>query len=128
MTVRMKNAFFSGSGFCRMATMAAALALAGCAGGGAVDGAAQSGQGARDTGTYPNLNIKPQVAAEQFTDAERDAKLSELKADRDRAAGGIRGGARNDAPALNRLAKSHGNETLQQIEGKCDPALDPTCK
>ena len=30
--------------------------------------------------------------------------------------------------ALNSLAKNHGDETLKQIEAKCDPALDPTCK
>lgn len=30
--------------------------------------------------------------------------------------------------ALTDLAKKHGDETLKQIEAKCDPALDPTCK
>jgi len=39
------------------------------------------------------------------------------------------GGVPSTSPAaLNSLAKNHGKDTLKQIEAKCDPALDPTCK
>ncbi|MGX7873095.1 hypothetical protein ACVDG5_010070 [Mesorhizobium sp. ORM6] len=84
--------------------------------------------GPKDTGTFPNLNIPPKVAAKQFTDAERNAKLAELKADE--GAQAPKGGAPKvtNQAALTDLAKKHGPQTLNQIEGKCDPALDPTCK
>ena len=36
--------------------------------------------GAIDTGTYPNLNVAPKAATEQFTTEERDAKLAALRA------------------------------------------------
>jgi hypothetical protein len=104
------------------------LAMAGCTSSN-IDGAtpAATASGAKDTGSYPNLNIKPPVAAPQFTEAERNARLAELKADEQTQAS--KGGAANvaDQAALNELAKKHGDETLKQIEGKCDPALDPNC-
>lgn len=109
--------------------LGAALALAGCGGGTTVADAVPVSQGARDTGTYPNLNIKPEVAARQFTNEERDAKLSSLRADQVRAAASPGAGKEaSDAVTLNKLAKSHATDTLKQIEGACDPALDPTCK
>ena len=48
----------------------------------------------------------------------------------DENAQGAKGGGPKvtDQAALKDLAKKHGGETLKQIEGKCDPALDPTCK
>ena len=134
MTYRVGNGFFSGTGFGCVAIALAGLALAGCGGGSTIEDAVPVAQGARDTGSYPNLNIKPEVAAEQFTDAEKNAKLSELKADRDQAVASTSGGAaKNDAAALGNLAKNHASDTLKQIEngqveGNCDPALDPTCK
>lgn len=129
MTIRTRNAFFPRAGFCRAAMVAALLAIGGCGGGNMIEDAVPVSQGARDTGAYPNLNIKPEVAAPQFTDAERNAKLGELKADREQAVASTKGGAENgDAAALNKLAKSHASDTLKQIEGKCDPTLDPTCK
>lgn len=130
MTYSVGQAIFSGvSGFGRVCATAALLALAGCGGGSTIDDAVPVSQGPRDTGSYPNLNIKPQVAAQQFTDAEKDAKLAELKADQARAAASP--GATTeaaDAKALDKLAASHASDTLKQIEGKCDLALDPTCK
>ncbi|WP_342215755.1 hypothetical protein [Mesorhizobium sp. 113-3-9] len=84
--------------------------------------------GPKDTGTFPNLNIPPQVANKQFTEAERNAKLAELKADKGGQGAKSGGGSVTDQAALTDLAKKHGPQTLKQIEGKCDPALDPTCK
>ncbi|MER8831123.1 hypothetical protein NKH73_31580 [Mesorhizobium sp. M0938] len=84
--------------------------------------------GPKDTGTYPNLNIPPQVAAQQFTDAEKATKLAQLKGD-EQAQGSKGGAVRITNPAtLNALAKQHGADALKQIGAKCDPALDPTCK
>ncbi|RUW67281.1 hypothetical protein EOA29_38245 [Mesorhizobium sp. M1E.F.Ca.ET.063.01.1.1] len=85
-------------------------------------------EGPKDTGSYPNLNIRPQVAAKQLSKEETAAKLGELKADEQAqlAKGGGAKPAANTA-ALNTLARTHGDDTLKQIEGKCDPALDPNC-
>ncbi|MGX5831875.1 hypothetical protein [Mesorhizobium sp. 43Arga] len=85
--------------------------------------------GPKDTGTFPNLNIPPKVANKQLTPAETNAKLAELKADGSAQGAKSGGGATvaNQA-ALADLATKHGPQALKQIEGKCDPALDPTCK
>ncbi|UCI05268.1 hypothetical protein [Mesorhizobium sp. B1-1-8] len=86
-------------------------------------------EGPIDTGSYPNLNVPPKVAAKQFTKEETAAKLAQLKADQQAQAG--KGGAAKapaNQAALNTLARTHGSDTLKQIEAKCDPALDPTCK
>ena len=91
--------------------------------------AAAGVDGPKDTGSYPNLNIKPQVAAQQLTDEERNAKLAQLKADQQaQLSKGDGGATASDPAALTSLAKNHGDETLKQIEGNCDPNLDPTCK
>jgi hypothetical protein len=128
MTISIGRTVFTGSGhFCRMVFFL--LAMAGCTSSN-IDGAAPavSVSGAKDTGSYPNLNIAPQVAAKQFTNEEKTANLAQLKADGQTQAS--KGGAANvaDPAALSALAKKHGADTLKQIEGKCDPALDPTCK
>lgn len=119
-----------------MAAAAMLLALSACAGGPAADSqssassvAAGNVVGPRDTGTFPNLNIKPGQAAPQFTDSEAKAKLAALEADRRTAQNpGRAAGARNDSAALRKLGATHAKDTLREIEGKCDPALDPTCK
>ncbi|MER9234262.1 hypothetical protein NKI56_19560 [Mesorhizobium sp. M0622] len=128
MTINIGKNVFSGIGrFCRMAVVL--LAMAGCTSSN-IEGAAPAAgfAGAKDTGSYPNLNIPPQVAAEQFTDEEKNAKLAQLKAEEQgqAAKGGVVKVA--DQAALDQLAKKHGAEALKQIEGKCDPALDPNCK
>jgi hypothetical protein len=116
---------------------AAMFALAACSTANVEDttpaAAAARGQpnlvGPKDTGTFPNLNIARQQAAPQFTDEETKAKLATLKADQAAARNPARAaGARDDSASLKALAKSHGKDTLKEIEGKCDPALDPTCK
>lgn len=121
--------FFNAACLCRIGAAVMLLGAAGCSStnsGGPVPMASDAGP--KDTGTFPNLNIPPKVAAQQFTPAERDAKLAELKADKSRQA--PRGGTPKvtGQGAMTDLAKQHGPETLKQIEGKCDPTLDPTCK
>ncbi|RUV67272.1 MAG: hypothetical protein EOR30_32970 [Mesorhizobium sp.] len=129
MTINIGETVFSGTGrFCRMGAAVVLLAIAGCSSTN-IEGATPvaATDGPKNTGTYPNLNIPPQVAAEQFTEAEKNAKLAQLKADEQAQAS--KGGAVKAAdPALNTLARKHGAEALKQIEAKCDPALDPTCK
>jgi hypothetical protein len=77
-----------------------------------------SGQ-AVNTGTYPNLNIAPQVAAPQLSDEEKNAKLAGLKAAQNaQAAKGGSGETPNDETLLKKLAATHGQKTLSEIEGK----------
>ncbi|MGX9177687.1 hypothetical protein [Mesorhizobium sp. BHbdii] len=130
MTINIGETVFSGTGrFCRMGAAVVLLAIAGCSSTN-IEGATPvaATDGPKNTGTYPNLNIPPQVAAKQFTEAEKNAKLAQLKADEQAQAS--KGGAVKAAnpAALNTLARKHGADALKQIEAPCDPALDPTCK
>jgi hypothetical protein len=130
MTIDIGETVFLGTGrFCRVGVAIVFLSLCACSSTN-TDGATSlaAGEGPKDTGTFPNLNIKPQVAAPQFTDAERNAKLAELKADESAQAAKGGGPKATNPGALTSLAKRHGADTLKQIEGKCDPTLDPTCK
>jgi hypothetical protein len=136
MTINTAKIFFSQAGrFCRIGVATACLAPGLLAAGGCTSANTGNGtnvgvtQGPQDTGSYPNLNIPPQVAAPQLTPEESAAKLAQLKAEQQVQAGKGGGGVPSTSPAaLNSLAKNHGKDTLKQIEAKCDPALDPTCK
>lgn len=74
-----------------------------------------SATGAIDTGTYPNLNIKPGVANQQLTAQEMAAAKAELSgaaaanANRDAS-------VPNDEAYLKRLAAQHEKEALRKIE------------
>ncbi len=134
MTYSVGKAVFPGAGtFCRVAAVVLLAGLAGCSTSN-VENTAYSqddATGPKDTRTFPNMNIPPQNAAPQFTDAQRKAKLEQLKAAQSAAQarpGDSRAAA--DNATLNALAADHGRDTLRQIEGggTCDPALDPTCK
>ena len=134
MTINVGGTHFLGAGsICRLAVaaaMACAPLLAGGCTSNSMNGSSPAGvaEGPKDTGSYPNLNIPPQAAAKQLTKEETTANLAELKADQQgqRAKGGGSAKPVNQA-ALNSLAKTHGQDTLKQIEAKCDPALDPSC-
>ena len=137
MTAGIEKASVTSGKFSLFIAAAAGLAmLSGCtsspsgsAGSSAIHASGANVVGPRDTGSYPNLNIRPGQAAPQFTDDEAKAKLAALEAERKAARNpGRAAGARNDSAALRKLAASHGSDTLREIEGKCDTALDPTCK
>lgn len=138
MTHSIAKVVFFGMGFLgRGAALAGLLVLAACSTANVEDAApaansASTGPnlvGPKDTGAFPNLNIPAQQAAPQFTDEEAKAKLAALNADNAAARNPARAsGAKDDSSSLNALARSHGKDTLKEIEGKCDPALDPTCK
>jgi hypothetical protein len=77
-----------------------------------------SGQ-AQDTGSFPNLNIPPQVAAPQITPEEKAAKLSELEAAQAaQAAVPAENGTAEDQIRLKKLAETHASSTLAEIEKK----------
>ncbi|KQU99830.1 hypothetical protein ASD12_18905 [Mesorhizobium sp. Root102] len=128
MTINIgETVFFDAGRFCRIGAAIVLMGIAGCS---STDGptSVAAGTGPKDTGTFPNLNIKPQVAAPQFTEAEKNARLAQLKADKNAQAAKGGGPKVANQATLTDLAKKHGDETLKQIEAKCDPALDPTCK
>jgi hypothetical protein len=73
-----------------------------------------------DTGTYPNLNIKPQVAGDQITADEKAAATDSLRAaQKEHVAEAATAGKDTTNPALLRkLAKTHADDTLKEISGQ----------
>lgn len=71
----------------------------------------------KNTGTFPNLNIPPQSAAEQISAQQKAAALAELKAARagQKPPPGSGGTAATDA-RLKKLATSHAADALEAIE------------
>ena len=111
---------------------ATVLALAGCAGLSMEDAvpsgarsqstAAVVGTGPsapRQTGEFPNLNIVPKPATEQFTDAESSATTSELLQAQARARRTV---ASFDSPGegerLRVLGNTHGAKAIVEIEAR----------
>lgn len=83
----------------------------------AVSSTSMSG-GAVDTGTFPNLNIPPKVAADQISPEQKASRIAELSAAQQRQAReGAAGVAPEDPVLLKKLADTHGNDTLKAIEG-----------
>ncbi|MGX5803716.1 hypothetical protein ACWGS9_21075 [Bradyrhizobium sp. Arg314] len=134
MTINVGGTFFLGAGsICRMAVVAGLVGVLLPSGGctsTSPNNAAPTAltEGPKDTGSYPNLNVAPQVAAKQLTKEETAANLAQLKAEQQaQLAKGSGAKAPANSAALNTLARTHGGDTLKQIEGKCDPTLDPNC-
>lgn len=70
-------------------------------------------------GTYPNLNAEPAAAAPQITAEQKASETAALRARRQQLAG--EGGGQavgTSAEDLRRLAQSHGEEALKQIESE----------
>ncbi len=76
-----------------------------------------SGPGVRNTGAYPDLNIPPESAGTPIDATEKDALTRDLSAARDRLAGRApTGNAEAEAIRLRRLAKTHADRRLEEIE------------
>jgi hypothetical protein len=86
----------------------------------AVPAEPMSSDGPKNTGTFPNLNIKPGVAAAQITDEEKAAELQALQAAQaEHNATLATAGKGIENPALLRkLAAEHAKDALKKIEGK----------
>lgn len=96
------------------AVLAAAAAVSGC-----VSDDDPLTPGARDTGTYPNLNTPPYVAATQLSADELAGAKATLGAAKSRQSAASAGAPTpTDQAKLRRLAATHGPETLAAIEGK----------
>lgn len=111
------------AGASRAALLAAALCLGACAQ--PINDPSTSG--AVDTGAYPNLNLKPGVAANQISEGNRIAKTNELRS-AGRSNASANGAAPNDEAYLRRIAATHDKDALREIQGDCPPGTDPACE
>jgi hypothetical protein len=76
--------------------------------------------GPKDTGTFPNLNIAPQVANAQITDDEKTTDTQSLQATQAGVAANAPGIGKvsGDAALLRKLAAKHASDALKQIEAQ----------
>lgn len=79
-----------------------------------------SGGGPKNTGTYPNLNIRPQVAAAQITPEQRAAAGASLGASASAAQAGAAGNGMSpeEQARLKKLAQDKGAGVLAEIEAQ----------
>lgn len=91
-------------------------AVASTGGVGAAGGEVQ--RSGNNTGQFPNLNVVPVAAAPQLTASEQRAKLAELEAARKKAVRGASGKTQANETRLKKLAKSHAEDALEEIEGQ----------
>ncbi len=96
-------------------TLGVMLAVAGLATGCQQARNDPSTSGAIDTGTYPNLNIKPGVANAQITAEQSNAAKAELNGAAAKNANRDASVPRDEA-YLKRLAAQHDKEALRKIE------------
>ncbi len=102
-----------------VALIACSAALAGCASTTEPTPAIAPQAGALDTGTYPNLNIPPERAAETMTAEDAAALAARVEGAKSRQAASGRGaGTKGDPRMLKRLAAQHGDDTLAAISGQ----------
>lgn len=74
--------------------------------------------GVRNTGTTPDLNVPQQAETAQFTEADKNAKIAELKAAQsNQGLNGQQGAAPTVSSQLKKAAQAQA-ETLKEIEGE----------
>lgn len=110
MTYRLGGPLFSGLAL----SLVLGLLAAGCA---SREPAALGQAGARNTGTFPNLNIPPRTAAEQLSTEQTTADTASLKAAGEaNAAQATVPSGQTDPATLRKLGATHAEETLKAIE------------
>jgi hypothetical protein len=78
--------------------------------------AAAPARGPIDTGTFPNLNVPPQVAAPPMTNDDTARLTGRIaSAQSAQAASGSGAGATGNTARLQTLAEQHGDDTLKAI-------------
>jgi hypothetical protein len=122
MTINIgETVFFGAARFCRVGVAIALLGIAGCSStntSGPVPMAENAGP--KDTGTFPNLNIPPKVAADQITDQEKAAQTTDLRATQQGAAttaAGL-GQGMTDPALLRKIAAQHAADALKKINAQ----------
>ena len=80
-------------------------------------GSAVGQAGARNTGTFPNLNVPPKTAAEQLSSEQTSADTAALKAAGEaNAAQATSPSGQTDPATLRKLGATHAEEALKAIE------------
>jgi hypothetical protein len=93
--------------------------LAGCASATIDDAVPAAADGPRNSGTFPNLNIKPQVATEQITPEEKQAQVASMTAaQQEQAAKASAPKDTTDPMLLRKIAATHANDALKEIEAQ----------
>jgi hypothetical protein len=73
----------------------------------------------RQTGEFPNLNVVPKPAAEQFTEEEATRTTSELLRAQQRARQTVASfSSKGEGERLRRLGDTHGDATIDEIEAE----------
>lgn len=104
--------------FCQIGVAGALALTAGCQSASLDDLASGTSTSApRNTQTFPNLNVAPTPETTQFTSAEKDAKIAELRAAQS-AQQGQGGGAAQTAETTLRKAGQSQQQTLSDIENE----------
>lgn len=87
---------------------------------GTASAAAAEPAGPKDTGTFPNLNIPPQVAADQITDDQKAAQTTDLRATQQSAATTAAGLGQGmaDPALLRKIAAQHAADALKKIKAQ----------
>lgn len=99
------------------ASVALALLVAGCASSTIDDAVPAGARGPVNTGTFPNLNVPPQQAAEQMTAAQKSADMAALSAaHKQNAATAAVPSDQTDPTVLRKLAETHAADALKEIE------------
>lgn len=95
--------------------LVAAMAVAGCQSSSLDEFAPQAG--VRNSGTFPDLNVRKQAETTQLTGAEADQKIAELKAAQASNASQA-GGNQTANVAQFRQAQQNQRKLLKEIEGE----------
>jgi hypothetical protein len=117
MTYRIGGHVFFGSHIVAVLVAAGVSAAAGCASS-TIDGAVPAdARGPINTGTFPNLNIPPQPAADQLSPSQSQSDTAALRAaqQQNATAAAVPSG-QTDPVLLRRLAASHADDALKEIE------------
>ena len=121
MTIRIKSRLLAVA--CRASlviSLAAPVAVSGCTSN-SMDTAMPvvSQGGPVDTGTYPNLNVPPQVAATPLSEDDKANLTGRIASAQSRQAASGRGaGTKGDPARLRRLAEEQGADTLEAIKAQ----------
>lgn len=85
---------------------------------GAIVAGRAAGQGVENSGIYPNLNIKPEIAADQMS-ADQKAKLVEnLERSKSRAVHSASPTGLTDQATMRKIGQTHGEDALKVIEAE----------
>ncbi len=110
MTYRLGGPVFSSIAL----SLVLGVVAAGCA---SREPAAVGQAGARNTGTFPNLNVPPKTAAEQLSSEQTSADTAALKAAGEaNAAQATSPSGQTDPATLRKLGATHAEEALKAIE------------